>query len=154
MRMRVMIAALLTLLPLAASAAEKKNCPNGNPVFVEPEGEYAGKSELRFGPHDPDLPANIGTMTLTAGGKSERYYIPNNAGHVYVVHLDNEKISSQILFFSRSLVESSEDDAALVHIPDLQIKRRKLLPGSGFIGRTWHFKKCEPAKQSSNAPAQ
>lgn len=71
--MRVAIAILLTFLPLAASAAEKRNCPSGSrPVFVEPEGEYSGGSELRFGPSDPSLTGglhNQGIMTLTVGGK-------------------------------------------------------------------------------------
>jgi hypothetical protein len=150
--MRALIAALLALLPLAASAAEEKNCPNGNPVFAEPKSKYAGSSELRFGPANP--PANSGTMTLTIGGKVERYYIPFATRTGGPVSVDNEEIWSEIAFFDRSLNESTEDNAAMIYMPDLQVKRTKLLPGSEHIGRVWHFIKCEPAKQSSGAPAR
>jgi hypothetical protein len=139
-----MIVALLAFLPLAASAAEKRNCPNGTSVFSEPRSEYAGNSELRFGPADP--PANSGTMTLTIGGNIERYYIPFATSTGGPVSIDNEEIWSEIAFFDRSLNESNEDNAAMIYMPDLQVKRTKLLPGSEHIGRVWHFKKCEPTK--------
>jgi hypothetical protein len=144
-----MIAALLMLLSLAASAAEKKNCPNGNSVFAEPPGKYAGKSELRFRFDDAGMPINIGTMTLTAGGKVERYNIPlttGGAARMTVANVENGDVWSEVAFFDRSLNESADEDAAMIYMPELQDKREKLLPGSEFIGRVWHFKKCEPAK--------
>lgn len=144
-----MIASLLTLLPLTASAAEKKNCPDGSPVFVEVKGKHSSGSELRFRFGPEGMPINMGTMTLTVGGKVERYDLPVTVGgsaKVSAVSVDNGDVWSEVAFFDRSLRESTADDAAMIYMPDMQTKRRKLLPGSEHIGRVWHFRKCEPAK--------
>jgi hypothetical protein len=143
--MRFLIAALLTLLPLAASAAEK-NCPRGTAVFVE-DGKHSGGSELRFGPRDPTLiaaPRNQGTMTLTVGGKIENYYLVGSGLRMSVVNTDNNKISDKISFLDRSFNVSSAEDARTISMPDLQGVRAKFLPGSNPVGSDWSFKKCEP----------
>jgi hypothetical protein len=140
--MRFVIATLLTLLSLAASAAE--NCPRGTAVFVD---KYIWGSELRIGPRDPALvtaPRNEVTMTLTTGGKIENYYLAGSGLRTYVVNIDNSKISSRIFFFDRSMEFSSAKDAWLISMQDLQAVRAKLLPGSEPVGSDWSFKKCEP----------
>jgi hypothetical protein len=141
--MRVATAALLTILLLAACAAEN-NCSRGTAVFID---KYIWGSELRLGPRDPTLvtaPRNEGIVTLTVDGKIENYYLTSDGHRNYVVNFENNKISSRIFFLDRVFGYSSAENARRISITDLQAVRAKLLPGSKPVGNDWSFKKCEP----------